>query len=131
MREGARALSAPWLFGAAATFNLTVGLALLLLRPWLSPLLRLDPISGTNLILFYLAVGLIIMFGYSYALVARDPVRYRPYVSLGAIGKLIGAASVLIPWLAGAVSWRLAPLASGDLTFAVMFLVYLRQERPR
>ena len=120
-------LSAAWLFGIAAAFNVAVGLSLLFLRPWLGPILKLDPIAGTNQVLINLAGGLIVLFGYAYGLVARDPARYRPYIRLGIIGKLTAVASALAPWLAGQISWPLPLLAAGDLVFAALFVLYLRQ----
>src|SRR5437899_7482774 len=47
------------LFGTAALFNFLVALALLFLRPQLGPLVRLDPVTGTNLVFVYLAAGLV------------------------------------------------------------------------
>src|SRR5262245_66657374 len=43
------------LFGNAAVFNFVVAAALLFLRPWVGPLVRLDPIAGTNLAFAYLS----------------------------------------------------------------------------
>ena len=59
---------ARWLFGTAAFFNLLVGFNLLFLRYWLqTPLLPLDPIGGTNLVLANLAGLLVASFGYTLA----------------------------------------------------------------
>ncbi len=126
-RRTSAASSAPWLFGVAAAFNVAVGIGLLFLRPWLAPLLGLDPIAGTNLVLIDLAGGLILLFGYAYARVAMDPTRYRPYIPLGIGGKLVAVVSAAAPWLAGEISWRLPLLAGGDLVFAALFLAYLRR----
>lgn len=89
----------------------------------------LDPIGGTNLVLANLADVLIGVFGYSYALVASDPVRYRPFISLGAIGKLLAVAAVVEPWLTGATPAILPALVGADLIYALLFLDFLRRTR--
>jgi hypothetical protein len=120
------------LFGTAALFNVLVGLNLVLLRYWFqSPALHLDPIGGTNLVLANLAGLLVISFGYAYARVAGDPVKFRPYIHLGAIGKLLAVAGTVWPWWIGAVPWKLPALVGIDLIYAVLFLDYLRRTRQR
>ncbi|MBA3812024.1 MAG: hypothetical protein H0X27_10370 [Caulobacteraceae bacterium] len=118
---------APRLFGVAAAFNFGVGIALLFLRPWLGPLLGLDVIAGTNLVLIDLTAGLILLFGYAYARLAIDAVRYRPYIPIGIGGKLVAVVSAAVPWLAGEISWRLPLLAGADLVFVGLFVAYLRR----
>ena len=121
---------ARWLFGTAAFFNLLVGFNLVVLRYWVqTPLLHLDPISGTNLVLANLAGLLVGSFGYAYARVAADPVKFRPYIHLGAIGKLLALAGVVWPWWIGAVSWTLPALVSVDLIYAILFLDFLRRTK--
>ena len=113
---------ARWLFGSAAAFNVLVGLNLVVLRYWVhAPMLPLDPIAGTNLVLANLAGLLVCSFGYAYARVAGDPVKYRPYIHLGAIGKLLAVAGVVLPWWNGGVPWSLPALASIDLIYAALF----------
>jgi hypothetical protein len=122
MQAHARAL-----FGTAAAANFGVALGLLFLRPQLGPLLGLDPAGGTNAIFLYLAAVMIGLFGYSYLRVAGDPRRFRPFIELGVIGKLLAVAAAGLPWLAGEVSWQLPLLISGDLVFVLLFLDYLRR----
>ena len=124
-------LSAPWLFGAAAAFNAAVGFALLAARPWAGPLLGLDPIGGTNLVLVNLTGGFILLFAYGYARIALDPVGWRPLIGLSAIGKAMAAAGVMAPWIAGRISSLLPSLVGGDVVFAGLFVLFLRQTRPR
>ena len=45
----------------------------------------------------------IALFGYCYLLVAIDPVRNRPFISVGAIGKLLAIACAVLPWFSGEV----------------------------
>ena len=120
---------ARWLFGTAAAFNIAVGLALLWLRPQLGPLLGLEPVEGTNLVIGNLAGLLVALLGCVYALIAADPPRYRPLIVLGAVGKLLAVVCVVLPWLRGEISASLPALAGGDVVYAALFLDYLRRTR--
>src|SRR5262249_31649876 len=118
---------ARWLFGIAAGFNFAVAAGLLLLRPWLSPALRLDPGAGPNVVAANASGVMIATFGYAYARVAIDPGRYRPYISLGAIAKSFVVVGTLWPWLEGAIDWHLPALAVADVIFTLLFLDFLRR----
>ena len=118
------------LFGIAAGFNFLVAVGVLVLRPRLAPLIRFDPVAGTNLVFLYLAAALVGTYGYAYLRIAQDPHRFRPFVELGAIGKLLAVAAVTWPWLAGEIGWQLPLLVSGDLVFALLFIDFLRRTRP-
>jgi hypothetical protein len=120
---------ARWLFGAAAAANLGVAAAMSLGQPWFVAMLDLDPITGTNVVLVDLAAVLIAGFGYGYARIAIDPVRYRPLIGVGALGKLAAVATVLAGALAIPHLWRLFALIAGDLVFAALFCDYLRRTR--
>jgi len=122
-------MHARWLFGIAAAFNFAVAASVLFLRPWIGPLFQLDPATGTNLVNINIAGVLIAAFGWAYVCVARDPVRYRPYISFGIIGKLGVAIAALAPWLTGAIGWRVPALAAADLVFAALFADFLRRTR--
>ena len=117
------------LFGTAALFNFLVALALLFLRPQLGPLVRLDPVTGTNVVFVYLAAGLVAVFGYAYVRIAQDPERFRPFIELGVIGKLLAVGAVTWPWLTGEVGWQLPLVVSGDAVFALLFIDFLRRTR--
>lgn len=115
------------LFGLAALLNLSVAAGFLFLRGPLLPLLALDPVSGSNAVFVDLASVMIAIFGYAYWRVAQDPVRYRQYIELGIIGKLLAVLTFGLCWLAGQSSWQLAALGASDLPFAVLFLAFLRR----
>ena len=115
------------LFIPAALFNWSVVFALLFLRPMVSPLLNLTPATGTNLSFLYLASALIGTFGFAYVCAALDHRKYRSYIELGTIGKLLVVVAVGLPWLQGITSWQLPTLASGDLIFATLFLHFQRR----
>lgn len=117
------------LFGVAAMFNLGVASGMLFARDQVGPLLALDAATGSNLQVANLAAALIAVFGYAYWRAALDPRRYRAYIELGVIGKLLAIVAVAIPWLKGAAGWQLPALAVGDLLFAALFIHYLRSRR--
>ena len=118
------------LFGVAAFTNFLFAFVLLFLRPVLARLVALDPVAGTNRVFVYLTATLVGAFGYSYLRVAGDPRRFRSFIELGAIGKLLAVTAVTVPWLAGEIGWRLPSLIGGDLVFALLFIDYLRRTRP-
>jgi len=118
-----------WLFGIAAAFNILVGLSLLFLRPFLWPLLHLDPIAGTNVVMANLTGMFVALFGYAYALIAFNPVEYRAYISLGATGKLLALVCVLVPWFTGLITATLPAAVCADFVFAILFLDFLRRTR--
>jgi hypothetical protein len=115
------------LFVPAALFNWSVAAGLLFLRPWLSPLMGFAPVDGTNLSFLYIAAALVAAFGWAYWCVAQDHRRYRPYIVLGVIGKLLVVLAVFVPWLRGLTGWQLPALASVDLVFAGLFFMFLKR----
>lgn len=88
-----------WLFGISAVFNLCVAAALLFLRTWIGPLLKLDPITGTNFVLIDFTGAMIALFGYGYIRIALDPVRFRPLIPIFTAGKLLALACAILPWI--------------------------------
>ena len=121
---------ARWLFGISAATNLAVSGALLVFGSLVVRRFGMDPVVGTNVVLFNFAGMLIGLFGYAYVRVAMDPVRFRPLIHVTAIGKLLAFLSAALPWLTGIVSSRLPMLLSADVTFAILFFDYLRRTRP-
>jgi hypothetical protein len=120
---------ARWLFGTAAVFNLAVAGGLLFLRPWLASLLKLDPIEGSNIVTLSLTACFVGLFGYAFALAALDPLKYRPIIWLGAIGKLLAVACVVGPWLLEIIPAALPVFIMADLIYALLFIAFLRHTR--
>jgi hypothetical protein len=71
----------------------------------------------------------VLVFGWAYWMISRDPVRYRPYVVLGMILKILVVAVVSSHWLAGTISWPLPTLVASDIVFALLFWRYLNSTR--
>lgn len=111
------------LFRIAAIFNFVVGGALLLAYPWTAPLLGID---GPPTVWFHITTGIVLLFGYAYWRISRDPATNRPLVVMGAAGKLIFAIAIYAHWLAGTASGPLALLVTTDVVFAALYVAYLR-----
>ena len=116
------------LFLTAACFNWVVGLSLLVSYPLTARLLELP---GPPTVWLHLVAAIVVLFGFAYWLVAKQPERYRPFVGLGAAGKLAFAAIIYYHWLFGDAPTRLAMLVNVDLVFALLFLRHLTSSRTR
>jgi hypothetical protein len=115
------------LFSIAALFNFAVGVPMLVAYPVVARVLQL---KGKPTVWFHVAAAVVLVFGYAYWCVARDPVRFRPYVLLGIIGKLAFVVAIYGHWIAGSASGRSAMLVTVDLIFALLFFAYMRGNRP-
>lgn len=114
------------LFSIAALFNFLVGVPMLVAYSTFARLLQLE---GPPTVWFHIAAAIVVIFGFAYWSIARDPVKFRPYVMLGIVGKLAFVAIIYGHWLAGNISGRGAVLVTGDLIFALLFIAYLRSSR--
>jgi hypothetical protein len=103
-----------------------VGLPLLLAYSFVATLLQLHEPAG---VWSHIVAVIVILFGFAYWQVARQPLQYRPYVTLGMIGKLRFAAIIYRDWLYGETSPRLAALVTIDVVFALLFAVHLSRHR--
>ncbi|MEE4539735.1 MAG: hypothetical protein V2J51_14750 [Erythrobacter sp.] len=98
------------LFWVAAGFNFIIGLA-----GMLSPQTTLDA----------RIVGLLVFgFGITYALVARDPLRFGPVLWAGVIGKL-GVVALLSPEALESGNILILAVLALDAGFAIGFLAFL------
>ena len=116
------------LFLMAAGFNAVVGLSLLVGYPLTARLLELP---GPPTVWLHLVAAVVLLFGFAYWLVAKHPERFRPFIGLGAAGKLAFAAIIYYQWALGDAPTRLAMLVNVDLVFALLFLRTLAASRTR
>lgn len=108
-------------FGSGAVFNALAGLPFVLAPQWMSGLLGAQ--GGPLASLFMqLTGGCVLLFGVIYALIANDPLRYRPLILLGVAGKLMVVALVWYYWAQGALGWLLPLLVLVDALYSVCFL---------
>ncbi|WP_324731201.1 hypothetical protein [Pseudomonas paeninsulae] len=114
------------LFKSGAIFNVLAGLPFLLAPGPMTALMgfELNPVA---LMFSQIVFGMIVAFGWAYWMIARDPVRYRPFILLGLALKIMVAAVVYGHWLAGNISWQLPTLAFGDIVFALLFWEYYQR----
>lgn len=97
--EGTRLRTARLLFGAAALFNLAIGLPLLVAWQAMTRSLGLDAAAGTNAVAANLVAAFVLLFGLMYALVAWRPAANRNLVAPMVVGKLVAVAGTVAPWL--------------------------------
>lgn len=117
------------LFISAACFNVFAGLPLLVALHPVAALLGLQ-ITPTSTLFIQLTTCLVIIFGWAYWMIARDPLQYRPYILLGIILKVLFVVVVYGHWLAGSIPWPLPVAASGDIVYALLFWRYYLCIRP-
>jgi hypothetical protein len=86
-------------------------------------------VTPTARLFIQLVACVIIVFGCAYAMIARDPVRYRPYILLGMVLKLAVVAFVYGYWVAGVIGYPLPALAAVDAVYAALFLRFHRRSR--
>ena len=120
------------LFTSATLFNWTATVLLLAAasRPDLSRLMGLGPVSGSNSLFFQISAAAVALFGWAYWQVSRDPVRNRPLIALGIVGKLATVALIWGHYLAGTIGWQLPALVIGDLIYATLFWRWLSRNDP-
>jgi len=105
------------MFFVAACFNWLAGLSLLVATSPFARLLGLE-LNAAAIVFIHITAVVIVVFGGVYALIAKDPVRYRVYIPLGIILKICLVAIVYGSWLRGRIPWPLPALAAGDILFA-------------
>ena len=110
------------LFTVAAIFNAVVGLAMLLAYDMLAPRLGFPP---RPTVWIHIIALIVLVFGYAYWRIAKDPSRFREYVVRGIVGKLAVVVAIYGHFLAGDATAALAALVTGDLIFAGLFAAYL------
>jgi type IV secretory pathway VirB3-like protein len=116
------------LFKSAACFNVLAGLPLLVAMRPAADLMGLE-VTPTSALFMQITMALVIMFGWAYWMISRDPVRYRPYIVLGVALKIMVVGLIFGHWLAGSIPWPLPVLASGDILYALLFWRYLSSTR--
>lgn len=116
------------LFKSAACFNVLAGLPLLVAMRPVADLMGLE-ITPTSALFIQITMAIVVIFGWAYWMISVDPVRYRPFVVLGIVLKILVVSLILGHWLAGNIPWRLPLLASGDIVYAVLFWRFLHGSR--
>lgn len=122
-------MDATLLMRVAGIFNVTMAIGLVFLRGPLGSLLKLDPATGTNLVILTIAAALIASLGHGIWRAADDPSANRSLIEVATVAKVAVALSAIAVGFMPDVDWRLPALASTDLIFAAMFVRILRNTR--
>jgi hypothetical protein len=119
-----------YLFLTAAGFNFLVGLAMLFGRSILDQLVPTNPVIGTNLLVTDFAACLSIAFGLVFIVISMDPVRYRPFIVVSIISKLMAVAvAAFFLIVHGAENWQAPSLAVSEFFFMCSFWRYYSTTR--
>lgn len=108
------------IFGIAGVYGLIVLLPLFFAEPWLEP----PPSRPED---YYGFLGAAAVMQLVYIAIARDPVRYRPLMPIGALAKLSFFATMLTLWLQGRTAVPALALASLDGLLGLAFLYAWRR----
>lgn len=111
------------MFVCAALFNLAAVFLLGIFQENVLPLLGMEPIA--NEAFLHLFLGLVFIFGLGYYRVSMNIEANRDIVWLGFWGKCLVVVLLIIHAGQGNISWGLAALGLGDLSFAVLFIRFL------
>jgi hypothetical protein len=94
---------------------------------------EIDPPPVNHSVYFYGFVGIVLVFQLLYVLIATDPIRYRPVMLLGALGKSSFAIAVAVLYFTQGIVLIWIGLAAMDATLVVLFLIAfarLSREKP-
>ena len=72
-----------------------------------------------------------IAWQFGYLVIGRDPARFRPFMLLGALGKLIFGGGVWVLYAQGRVPLSVPVIASPDLLLVVLFVVAWFRTKPQ
>jgi hypothetical protein len=114
------------LFYPAALYNFAA-LPFLIDAKRSARLLAMIPIP-TDIFYVHVAAAVMLLFGAFYAFAGFDPVRYRLFIQIGILAKLLFVAIVYWHFLvAGDISWQWPAIAAGDTVWSLLFWRYLKQ----
>lgn len=72
---------------------------------------------------YYGFVAAVFCWQLSYLVIGRDPARYRPFMLLGALGKVLYAGGCWVLFAQGRIPITVPAIASPDLLLAALFVV--------
>jgi mannose-6-phosphate isomerase-like protein (cupin superfamily) len=111
---------AKWVFLLAGAAGVLLVAPAYFMESWSG---EFDPPPFNHPEYYYGFVGIVLVFQLFYLLVATDPMRFRPVMLLGALGKGSFAAAVVILYAKGRVSPLWIGLAVFDATWVVLFIL--------
>ncbi|HYJ51792.1 MAG TPA: hypothetical protein VEW04_01340 [Allosphingosinicella sp.] len=102
------------IFGAAGIYGLIVLLPLFFMAPWLEP----APNRPED---YYGFLGAASVMQLVYLTIASDPVRFRPFMLLGALSKAVFFVTILTLWLEARTAGAALTLATIDGAIGLAF----------
>ncbi|MEO1167515.1 MAG: hypothetical protein AAFW97_02265 [Pseudomonadota bacterium] len=109
---------ARWTFGIAAVWGIAVIAPLYFLESRIAADFP-PPVARPEL--YYGFIGVVLAWQLVYALIATDPVRYRPIMLIGALGKLSFFGACVALYAQGRVEASLIATTAPDLLLAILF----------
>lgn len=119
-----KAATASKVFMSGAIFNWAVALTLLFIPGEFLNLLSVTP-APQQLLWVQQFAGLVLVFGIGYYWASRDFEKNIQIIRMAVIGKLGVVLIGLVNVATGDISWQFMLPASGDLCFAILFIVAL------
>ncbi|MBS1718563.1 MAG: alkyl hydroperoxide reductase [Armatimonadetes bacterium] len=115
----------PW-FYAAAAYNLLWG-ACAVLFP--NAMFRMLGMPLPNYPSFFQAIGMMVgVYAIGYWLIARNPLRYGPFVYIGLLGKLCGPIGLAFAAMQGELPWRFGWInLTNDIIWLPAFIAFALQ----
>lgn len=117
---------AKWVFTLGGAFGVLMIAPLFFLEEQMA---RGEPLSHPEN--YYGFVGVTLAWQLVYLVIGRNPAPYRPIMLLGALGKVIFAASVWVLAMQGRTPMSTALVASSDLILAALFVVAWFRTAPK
>lgn len=112
----------PW-FYAAAVYNAVWGIAVILFPNWFWQGLTQRQLDYPSL---FQAIGMMVMvYAYGYWLLAKDPVRFAPFIWIGLAGKTFGPIGFVFAAMNGELPWSFGwTLVTNDLMWWPAFWMF-------
>jgi hypothetical protein len=113
------------LFYTAAAFNMVMSFLFAFFHVETFAFFSIVPVPAHPMMTQLFAV-LVLAFGIGYFWIARDPVKNRQIILLGALAKIMLVLFVGFQVITGIASWQLLIPVSADLIYAVLFVLAYR-----
>ena len=110
---------ARWIFGIAAIWGIAVVAPLYFLEGWIAENM---PPAVARPEFYYGFTGTVLVMQLLYALVATDPVRYRPVMPIGVLAKLSFFGACLVLFAQGRITDQMMTSVVPDFILACLFL---------
>lgn len=109
-----------WLYYVATIYDAVLGLAFLLVAPYVFEVYGVAPPNHPGYAQF--PAALLLVFALMYLAIARDPIRNRNLIPFGALLKVAYCGVVFFHWFSDGIPDMWKPFAVIDLVFLVLFV---------